>query len=44
LSGSPTCLNDSEKLQHSSIPLDDKNGFIVNTILLANLPQAIIPL
>ena len=28
--------------QHSSIPLDDKNGLIVNTIFLANLSQTII--
>ena len=27
---------------HSSIPLDDKNRLIVNTILLANLSQAIV--
>ncbi len=28
--------------QHSSIPLDDKNCLIVNTIFLANLSQTII--
>src|SRR3979409_2035053 len=28
--------------QYWSIPLDDKNCLIVNTIFLANLPQAII--
>jgi hypothetical protein len=28
--------------RHSSIPLDDKNCLIVNTIFLANLPQTIV--
>jgi hypothetical protein len=28
--------------QHSSIPLDDKNCLIVNTIFLANLSQTIV--